>query len=156
MPFPRETSGASVTDKGLTLLIGASGSIGQKLCAGLLDRFGEFGVVVAVRRTPMPPALAQRVHVVEGVDIREASTLQKVFDAHPNIKTVWNLAAPLSVDTAKDPSNAHNVTVGGMERLLTCCVRNGVSRMARVQCAHVCTFGVVIAQQAGCTKSLHA
>eukprot|EP00750_Incisomonas_marina_P031518 INCI8222.1.p1 GENE.INCI8222.1~~INCI8222.1.p1 ORF type:complete len:379 (+),score=48.61 INCI8222.1:131-1267(+) len=129
MPFPRETSGASIKDQGLTLLIGATGSIGQKLCSGLLDRFGDFSVVVAVRRTPMPPGLAHRVHVVEGVDIREASTLQKIFDAHPNIKTVWNLAAPLSVDTAKDPANAHNVTVGGMERLLTCCVRNGVERV---------------------------
>ena len=114
----------------VTLLIGASGSIGQKLCAGLLEAFGDFTVIAAIRRTPLPTHLASRTHVVTGVDIRKPETLQKIFDEHPNMKvtTVWNLAAPLSVDTAKDPQAAHDITVGGMERLLKCCLQNGVSK----------------------------
>jgi len=32
--------------------------------------------------------------------------------------TVWNLAAPLSVETAMDPAVAEAVTVGGMSKVL--------------------------------------
>ena len=42
---------------------------------------------------------------------------------------VWNLAAPLSVDTAKDPAKAHDVTVGGMRRLLEACNEYGVKNV---------------------------
>ena len=124
-PASSSPGGAHTTQK-LTLLIGAAGSIGQKLCLGLLERFGDKSVVAAIRKTPLPDALSSRVHTVFGVDVRDPKSLQRVFDLHPTISVVWNLAAPLSVDTAKDPSHAHRVTVGGMENILQCCVRNGV------------------------------
>ena len=42
---------------------------------------------------------------------------------------VWNLAAPLSVETAADPDVARDVTVGGMEKLLRCMREAGLSRI---------------------------
>jgi nucleoside-diphosphate-sugar epimerase len=73
---------------GLTLVIGAAGSIGQKLCAGLVAARGHGSVVAAVRNTPLPPELSKRVHTVTGVDIRDEATIQRVFDLHPRIDTV--------------------------------------------------------------------
>jgi len=35
-----------------------------------------------------------------------------------DVGVVWNLAAPLSVETANDPSVAEDVTVKGFERLI--------------------------------------
>jgi UDP-glucose 4-epimerase len=55
-----------------------------------------------------------------GVDIRDKKSLIRVLQKYSaQIKCVWNLAAPLSVETAKDPSLAHDITVAGMERLLS-------------------------------------
>ena len=42
---------------------------------------------------------------------------------------VWNLAAPLSVDTAKDPDIAYEVVVKGMKNLLQCCEDNNVRQV---------------------------
>lgn len=63
------------------------------------------------------------------VDVREVGTLRRVFDraSEPNesgeackpVKYVWNLAAPLSVEAAKNPQVSLDVTVGGMKNILT-------------------------------------
>lgn len=56
---------------------------------------------------------------VPGVDVRNPTQLQKLFHEHVDEHTaVWNLAAPLSVETAMDPAVAEAVTVGGMENVL--------------------------------------
>ena len=34
---------------------------------------------------------------------RDISSLRRLFEKHPDVSTVWNLAAPLSVETAMDP-----------------------------------------------------
>jgi hypothetical protein len=44
------------------------------------------------------------------VDIRDPRTLDAVFERHgATIDTVWNLAAPLSVETAANPAVAEEV-----------------------------------------------
>ena len=43
--------------------------------------------------------------------------------------TVWNLAAPLSVETAMDPSVAEAVTVGGMEKVLSAMASVGARKI---------------------------
>lgn len=42
---------------------------------------------------------------------------------------MWNLAAPLSVDTARDPSAAERITVGGMSNLLEVMLDLGLDRI---------------------------
>ena len=42
---------------------------------------------------------------------------------------LWNLAAPLSVETAKNPSVAYDVVVKGMENILKCCEENNVRQV---------------------------
>lgn len=56
---------------------------------------------------------------VGGVDVRDKEALKKLFREYADENTtIWNLAAPLSVDTAIDPSVAEAVTVGGMANVL--------------------------------------
>ena len=100
------------------LVIGAAGAIGRRLVAALADC--EPGCVVCgLRRTPLDEPLASKVTCEFGVDVRDEATIRAVVRKYKaTLTTVWNLAAPLSVDTAKDPSVARDVTVGGMERLL--------------------------------------
>ena len=50
--------------------------------------------------------------------MRDEESLKRVFDNHPCVETVWNLAAPLSVETAMDPAVAEAVTIGGMANVL--------------------------------------
>ena len=76
-------------------------------------------VIAALNTTPLPPALSERVICEFGVDVRSEDALRNVLHKYADsIDTVWNLAAPLSVATAKDPTHARNVTVLGMQRLL--------------------------------------
>ena len=80
---------------------------------------GDFSVIAALHRSPLPENLASKVVCEFGFDIQKEETIQALLNKHRNdIKGVWNLAAPLSVDTAKDPSKAYDITVGGMERYL--------------------------------------
>jgi nucleoside-diphosphate-sugar epimerase len=112
-----------------TLIIGAAGAIGKQLVRALVDQNGRHSVVCALHRSPLPESLAADVISEFGVDIRVASTLQDVFAKHPRIGCVWNLAAPLSVETAKDPELAHQVTVQGMENLLLAMQVAGVRKL---------------------------
>lgn len=100
------------------LVIGAAGAIGRRLVAALAD-YEPGCVVCALRRTPLDEPLASKVTCEFGVDVRDEATIRAVVRKYKaTLTTVWNLAAPLSVDTARDPSVARDVTVGGMERLL--------------------------------------
>ena len=56
-----------------------------------------------------------------GFNIRDKNSIRNLFlKHHGSIDSVWNLAAPLSVDTAKDPASANDITVEGMKRVLEC------------------------------------
>lgn len=89
----------------MSLIIGASGSIGKNLAKRLAQR-GDY-VVAGCRKSPLPKDLSKMITATEfNVDVRDASSIRKVFDKHPEIHTVWNLAAPLSVETAENPKHA--------------------------------------------------
>jgi hypothetical protein len=98
------------------LIIGASGAIGKELVATISATRGPSSVVAALRKTPLPAALVAETGVVSefGVDLRNASSVEAVVSKYADeLFAVWNLAAPLSVESEQDPSLAEDVTVGG-------------------------------------------
>ena len=115
------------------LIIGASGAVGKKLAAAIVARRGPNSVIAALRRTPLPASLSANVISHYGIDIRNQTSLDQLFAAHAHeIEAVWNLAAPLSVETAANPELARDVTVGGMERMLNAMKRNKFPKETRV------------------------
>ena len=55
---------------------------------------------------------------VGNVDVTDQEALRRLFQEYGDENTtVWNLAAPLSVETALDPAVAEAVTIGGMEKV---------------------------------------
>jgi nucleoside-diphosphate-sugar epimerase len=67
---------------------------------------------------------------VGGVDVCDADALRGLFQDHADENTtVWNLAAPLSVETALDPAVAEAVTVGGMGNVLDAMGQVGARRI---------------------------
>ena len=56
---------------------------------------------------------------VGGVDVTDAASVRQLFQEYGDeTSTVWNLAAPLSVETALNPEGAEAVTIGGMTNVL--------------------------------------
>ena len=79
------------------------------------------------------PSTVQHVasKCIGGIDVRDRLALQKLFAEHADQKTtIWNLAAPLSVETAMKPELAEEVTIGGMKNVL--------EAMAEVGCRRIC------------------
>jgi len=67
---------------------------------------------------------------VAGIDVCDAKAVRELFHEHADeTTTVWNLAAPLSVETAMDPAVAEAVTVGGMENVLSAMAEVGAKRI---------------------------
>ena len=86
------------------------------------------------RHVPCLPLLEPSVldPSVHGVVARHASPASPASSASPTLLSVWNLAAPLSVETELDPSVAEDVTVGGMGRILAALDACGASPATRV------------------------
>lgn len=104
-----------------TLVIGAAGAIGKRLCAALAYRGHR--VIASDRMERLPGSLQRSLGksgtCVGGVDVTDVTALNTLFQEHADEHTVvWNLAAPLSVETAMDPMLAEAVTVGGMKNVL--------------------------------------
>ena len=104
------------------LIVGAAGAVGKRLCKALSERGHR---VIASDRMPTLPGSIQRDVVpsggitVGGVDVTNLASLEALFREHADEHTaVWNLAAPLSVETALDPAVAEAVTIGGMQNVL--------------------------------------
>ena len=113
-----------------TLVFGGAGAIGRRLIAALLARDGPGSVVAALRTTPLPPALASQCTCVFNVDVCKEGAVAALFREHgPSIACVWNLAAPLSVETAADPQLARATTVGGMSNILHAMHASGVRKI---------------------------
>ncbi|KAH8050490.1 L-threonine 3-dehydrogenase [Aureococcus anophagefferens] len=88
-----------------TLIIGAAG-------ADLRDSIGEKGICIG------------------SVDVTDAEGLVKLFEEHADANTsVWNLAAPLSVDTALNPAIAEAITIGGMKNVLAAMAKVGAKKI---------------------------
>ena len=103
------------------LIIGASGAIGKELVATVSAVHGRGSVIAALRKTPLPIGLESETGVISefGIDLRNASSIEVLLSKYgKEIFAIWNLAAPLSVESERDPSLAEDVTVGGMRRLI--------------------------------------
>ena len=111
------------------LIIGAAGAIGKCLTQHLLENNIE--VVAALRKTPLPESISSLpgLHQEFGVDCQNEETIRNCFKNHNNIDCCWNLAAPLSVETAGNPELAYDVVVNGMDRLLKVMREYNVSRI---------------------------
>lgn len=110
---------ASDTAPKCVLVIGAAGAIGKCLVEYMLRQ--GLQVVAGLRKTPLDDSLTtqENLKCVFGVDCTDAASIRRCFELHPMIDCVWNLAAPLSVETARNPEHAFNVVVNGMTNLLT-------------------------------------
>lgn len=127
---PARAVGSMGASQRHTLIIGASGAIGKSLAAEITAIHGERSVIACLNRTPLPQELADVCIQERGVSVLEEESLRRVLTKHaPTIDTVWMLAAPLSVDTARDPALAHDITVGGMQRLLRCMLAAGLHKV---------------------------
>jgi len=91
---------------------------------------------------------------VGGVDVCDADGIRDLFRKHADeTTTVWNLAAPLSVETALNPALAEQVTIGGM--------RNVLDAMAEVGARRICftdsigSFGSTAPRKGATARWLH-
>jgi nucleoside-diphosphate-sugar epimerase len=115
-----------------TLIIGAAGAVGKRLCGALAARGTR--VIASDRMEHLPGslqrALGESSTTVGGVDVRDTEALKRLFIDHADERTtVWNLAAPLSVETAMDPAVAEAVTIGGMANVLEAMKEVGARRI---------------------------
>jgi threonine 3-dehydrogenase len=115
-----------------TLIIGAAGAIGKRLCAALTARGHR--VIASDRMEELPSSLKRSMGdlgtCVGSIDVRDSKGLRGLFQKYADANTtVWNLAAPLSVETALDPAVAEAVTVGGMRNVLTAMSEVGARRI---------------------------
>lgn len=113
-----------------TIVIGAAGAVGKRLCAALRKAGTE--VIAADRLKHMPSTVRAVAHKFVGeVDVRDPESLNKLFRDHGNEQTnVWNLAAPLSVETALSPELSEQIVIGGM--------KNTLAAMQKVGCRRIC------------------
>lgn len=111
-----------------TLVIGGAGAVGTRLVRALAKRGDK--IVIADRLPRIPDSLAEKASaVVPNVDVRDHACIAKLFRDHPGVKSVWNLAAPLSVETALSPAVAEAITIGGMKNVINGMMETGVRRL---------------------------
>lgn len=116
--------------KNKVLIVGCAGAVGKALAAAIVEKRGARSVIAALRNTALPPALAADCVCEFGIDVRDAGSLDALLAKHAaTVECVWNLAAPLSVETAENPAVSEAVTVGGMANLLAACKAHGVARV---------------------------
>jgi nucleoside-diphosphate-sugar epimerase len=108
--------------------VGAAGAIGKRLTRALGERGDK---VIASDRATFLPVNARKAafDFMPKVDVCDTDSLRGIFKRHPDITTVWNLAAPLSIETELDPARAHAITVGGMQNILTAMTEHGVKKI---------------------------
>ena len=87
--------------------------MGKRLCAALVARGHR--VIASDRMESLPGTLKRSLGelgtCVGSVDVCDAQALRALFREHADERTtVWNLAAPLSVETAMDPALAEAVS----------------------------------------------
>jgi len=140
-----------------TIIIGAAGAVGKRLCAALTAR-GNTRVVASDRMERLPGSLKMAMGskgvCVGGVDVTDGDALQKLFREHADERTtVWNLASPLSVETAMDPAVAEAVTVGGMAKVLAAMKGVGARRICFTD--SIGSFGAEAPRRGATARWLH-
>ncbi|GMH49576.1 hypothetical protein TrVE_jg2005 [Triparma verrucosa] len=115
-----------------TIIIGAAGAVGKRLCKAITDTGQR--VIASDRMENLPGSLKRTMGelgtCVGNVDVTDQEALRRLFQEYGDENTtVWNLAAPLSVETALDPAVAEAVTIGGMEKVLTAMSEVGARRI---------------------------
>ena len=139
-----------------TLIIGAAGAVGKRLCAALTARGTR---VIAADRMHVAGSMARIMEknsgfCVSGIDVCEPDVLRKLFRDHCDERTtVWNLAAPLSVETALDPARAETVTVGGMRNVLNAMTEVGARRICFTD--SIGSFGATAPRMDATARWLH-
>jgi nucleoside-diphosphate-sugar epimerase len=139
-----------------TLVIGAAGAVGKRLCAALTARGTR--VIASDRMEHMPGTLKRNMGAlgttVGGIDVCDGDALKALFREHADENTiVWNLAAPLSVETAIDPAVAEAVTVGGMSKVLDAMKEVGARRICFTD--SIGSFGASAPRQGASARWLH-
>lgn len=98
------------------VVIGAAGAVGKFLIPALASHGHK--IIAVDRAASLPNHIMRRVIGAEtSVDVRDIGAISKLFQKY-KVQTVWNLAAPLSVETAENPEMAEEVTIGGMRNVL--------------------------------------
>lgn len=112
-----------------TLVIGAAGAVGKRLCNALAAAGSK--VIAADRMKHVPSTIRFVAEAcVGGVDVRDKHALGRLFQEHCDENTtVWNLASPLSVETALSPEVAQEVVIGGMRNVLEAMKQVGSRRI---------------------------
>merc|ERR1740130_717840 len=91
---------------------------------------------------------------VGSIDVCDADALRVLFRDHADEHTtVWNLAAPLSVETAMDPAVAEAVTVGGMGKVLDAMAEVGARRICFTD--SIGSFGAAAPRSGATARWLH-
>ena len=140
-----------------TLIIGAAGAVGKRLCAALTARGTR---VIAADRMHIAGSLARIMEknsgfCVGGIDVCDVSSIRTLFRDHCDENTtVWNLAAPLSVETALNPELAEAVTVGGMQNVLRGMAEVGARRICFTD--SIGSFGAEAPRVGATARWLHA
>ena len=117
-------------DTGKLFIIGASGAIGQQLIRACIKERGPFSCIAAINRSALPRDLALNTICETGFDICNRESVHRALAKYRDqIYAVWNLAAPLSVDTANDPNSAFEITVGGMRTVCSVMMELGLRRI---------------------------
>jgi len=111
------------------MIIGAGGAVGKRLTHALAKRGTR--IIAADRADSLPTEIVKVAAAVEpNVDVRDPAAISALFARHRgDVGAVWNLAAPLSVETAMDPKVAEAVTIGGMRNVLYAMLWNKVRRI---------------------------
>lgn len=115
-------------------------------------------MIASDRMQQMPGTLKRNIGAsgtaVGGVDVCDAEALTALFREHADENTtVWNLAAPLSVETALDPALAEDVTVGGMRNVLAAMNEVGARRLCFTD--SIGSFGAAAPRQGVSARWLH-
>lgn len=115
--------------KPVVFVVGASGAIGLPFVRYLLDHGHR--VICGLHKRGLPEDVSSHPQCVQefNVDVLGRGSLDRVFERNTDIEIVCNFAAPLSVESERNPTRARDITVGGMRRLLRAMRAHGVKRI---------------------------
>ncbi|MBI2140830.1 NAD-dependent epimerase/dehydratase family protein [Candidatus Woesearchaeota archaeon] len=97
------------------MVSGAVGAIGRRLVPALRGQYGSELVVAGYNNTPLTGVLAEGPSAK--VDVTDMAALRLIIEKY-NIKTIYHLAALLSIAAEKNPARAQEVNTTGFMNVL--------------------------------------